>query len=208
MTVQFNVGGKHFEISRAVVGKHPDSVLAHLMSDESLKQPIFIDRNGDVFGVILDYMRYGNVVLPVTIPKETFLREMDHYGIIYREGTVRRDSFEELPSRVAEHQAQINSLRTQTESLDLVNKMEYLANFCFRLYVQDYKKGLTIFPIFVLLEEDCPGHAEVFSTAKLLTDPHKFEVLQNCMMKYRLKIQKPKKEDLQSDRCILRMWTL
>ena len=81
-------------------------------------------------------MRYGNVVLPVTVPKETFLRELDHYGIVYVEGTVRRDSFEELPSRVAEHQEQINSLRAQTESLDMTNKMEQLASYCFRLYVQ------------------------------------------------------------------------
>ena len=51
MTVQFNVGGKHFEISRAVVSKYPNSKLERLMLDESLKQPIFIDRNGDVFAV-------------------------------------------------------------------------------------------------------------------------------------------------------------
>lgn len=141
MTVQFNVGGKHFEISRACVSKHPDSILGRLMSDDSQSQPIFIDRNGDVFALVLDYMRYGSVVLPVTVPEETFLRDLDHYGIVYTEGSVRRDSFEEMPSVIAEHQVQIDTLRARTESLDLSNKMEQLASFCFRLYVQDYKKG-------------------------------------------------------------------
>eukprot|EP00571_Detonula_confervacea_P006181 CAMPEP_0172317134 /NCGR_PEP_ID=MMETSP1058-20130122/30620_1 /TAXON_ID=83371 /ORGANISM="Detonula confervacea, Strain CCMP 353" /LENGTH=207 /DNA_ID=CAMNT_0013031615 /DNA_START=29 /DNA_END=652 /DNA_ORIENTATION=+ len=207
MSVQFNVGGKHFERSRTVVNKHPGTVLGRLMSDASLRQPIFIDRNGDVFSLVLDYMRYGNVVLPVTVPKETFLREMDHYGIVYEEGTARRDFFEELPLKVAEHQEPINSLRARAQSLDLLNKMEYLANYCFRQYVQGYKKGLTIFPIFVLFDASYSEHSEVFATAKMLDDPQKFEVLQNCLMKYRLEIQKPKKEDLRVDRVLLRMWT-
>lgn len=159
--------------------------------------------------LVLDYMRYESVVLPVTVPKETFLREIDYYGIVYREDSVRRDSFEELPSRIAEHQEQINSLKAQTESLDLSNKMEHLANFCFRLYVQDYKKGLTIFPIFILFEEDSPEErGDLFLVAKMLDDPEKFEVLQNAMMKYRLKLQQPKKEDIQRSRVLLRLWTL
>lgn len=206
MTVQFNVGGKHFEISRGVVNKHPDCVLDGLMADESLQQPIFIDRNGDVFSLVLDYMRYGNVVLPVTVPKETFLRDLDHYGIVYREGSVRRDSFEELPSKLADHQVQLNTLRAQTESLDMMNKMDQLASYCFRLYVQDYKKGLTIFPLFVLLSEE--DHSEVFATATMLKDPHMFELFSDCLVKYTLKIEEPKKEDLQSHRLVLRMWTL
>ncbi|KAL7530005.1 hypothetical protein ACHAXR_003267 [Thalassiosira sp. AJA248-18] len=200
MTVQFNVGGKHFEISRAVLSKHPDSVLARLMSDTSLTQPIFIDRNGDVFSIVLDYLRYGNVVLPLTVPKETFLREIDYYGIDYQEGTVARDALE--------GPQQINSLRAQNESLDLTNKMEYLANHCFRLYEQDYKAGFRILPIFVLLEKDYLENDVVFSAAEMLHDPHNFELLQNCLSKYRLKLQKPKAEDFQRGRVLLRLWHL
>lgn len=68
MTVKFNVGGKHFEISHAVLSKYPDSVLVRLMNDLSLKHPIFIDRNGDVFSLVLDYLRYSEVLLPINVP--------------------------------------------------------------------------------------------------------------------------------------------
>lgn len=208
MTIQFNVGGKHFEISRAVLAKHPDSVLVRLMKDPSLKQPIFIDRNGDVFSLVLDYLRYGEVVLPINVPMETFLREVDHYGIAYQKGTVTKDSIEDLPTKVAEHQQQIDCLRAQTELLDLTNKMEYLANHCFRLYVQDYKTGLTILPIFVIIDKDSSEHEQVLAAAKMLRDEKALTVLQNAMLKYRLKIQQPKAEDIQKDRVLLRLWTL
>ena len=207
MTVQFNVGGKHFQISRAVVNNHPDSELSRLMADPSQTEPIFIDRNGDVFALVLDYMRHGQVVLPITCPMDTFQRDLEHYGIPYKEGTVRRDSYHaagEMTATMAHHQEQLDCLRARTKSLDLTNKMEALASFCFRRYVQDYKKGLSILPIFILLDEG----DECFAAAQMLNDPQMLEVLQNCLLKYRLKLQAPKAEDSQDDRLLLRVWTL
>ena len=220
MTIQFNVGGKHFEISIDTLNKNPESTLVQLMQDTSLKQPIFIDRNGDVFSLVLDYIRYGDVCLPINVPQETFLRELDYYKIIYQDGTVTRDtlgghcssSYDDvnasLPHKIAEHQEQIDCIRAQTELLDLTNKMEYLANHCFRIYVQDYKTGLTILPIFVILDVDSSEHEKVFAAAKMLHDDQALTVLQNAMLKYRLELEKPKAEDLQKDRVLLRLWTL
>ena len=210
MTIKFNVGGKHFEISKDALNKNPDSTLVQLMKDSSLKQPIFIDRNGDVFSLVLDYIRYSNVCLPISVPKETFLRELDHYKIIYQDGTVTHDTLggqcssayddnvenASLPHKIAEHQEQIDCIRAQTELLDLTNKMEYLANHCFQIYVQDYKTGLTILPIFVILDVDSSDHEEVFAAAKMLRDDQALTVLQNAMLKYQLELERSRRRKI------------
>ena len=44
------------------VDKYSDSVLATLVSDtwqEDPEETVFIDRNGDTFAYVLDFMRYG-----------------------------------------------------------------------------------------------------------------------------------------------------
>lgn len=44
-------------------------------------EPVFIDRNGDRFDYVLDYMRNGSVTLPITISKDSFLSDLDYYNI-------------------------------------------------------------------------------------------------------------------------------
>ncbi len=61
-TVKFNVGGKHYEVSRALIDAHSDTMLGKLVSDtwnEDPEKSVFIDRNGDIFSHVLDYLRYG-----------------------------------------------------------------------------------------------------------------------------------------------------
>ena len=61
-TVKFNVGGRHFEVSRALIYEHSDTMLGKLVSDiwnEDPEEAVFIDRNGDIFVHVLDYLRYG-----------------------------------------------------------------------------------------------------------------------------------------------------
>ena len=48
-------------------------------SDSEDKQPIFIDRSGDIFQHVLEYLRYGSVVLPMSIPTEMFTRDLEYY---------------------------------------------------------------------------------------------------------------------------------
>ena len=51
-TVKFNVGGRHFEVSRALIYEHSDTMLGKLVSDtwnEDPEEAVFIDRNGDIF---------------------------------------------------------------------------------------------------------------------------------------------------------------
>ncbi len=85
-TILFDVGGKIFRVSCSLIDEWPESMLARLVSDtghddDSMEKPIFIDRNGDTFQVVLDFMRYGCIALPRNLPRRIFVREMDYYGI-------------------------------------------------------------------------------------------------------------------------------
>lgn len=90
-TILFDVGGKMFRVSRSLIDNWPESMLARLVSDtwrqeggdsrEEERRPIFVDRNGDTFQVVLDYMRYGCIALPRNLPRWSFIREVDYYGI-------------------------------------------------------------------------------------------------------------------------------
>ena len=60
MTVKFNVGGRHFEVSRALIDE--DTLLGKLVSDtwnDDPEKEVFIDRDGDIFAQIMNYLRYG-----------------------------------------------------------------------------------------------------------------------------------------------------
>ncbi len=60
--VKFNVGGRHFEISRTLINGNSETVLGKLASDTWNDDPgkaVFIGRDGDIFAHILNYLRYG-----------------------------------------------------------------------------------------------------------------------------------------------------
>jgi hypothetical protein len=67
-------------------------MLGRLVSDtwlEDPSRPVFIDRNGTTFELVLDYLRYGSITLPITVSRDMFFRDMDFYGIVLGEGTVK-----------------------------------------------------------------------------------------------------------------------
>jgi hypothetical protein len=56
-TVKFNVGGRHYEVSRASIEKFPSTMLARMISETWQKEPevtLFIDRDSDRFRFCLD----------------------------------------------------------------------------------------------------------------------------------------------------------
>ena len=91
-TIRLNVGGTSYEVSRSTIEQYPDTMLARMVSeawnsddsgDESDKdkKALFIDRNGERFQYVLDYMRDGsNVSLPVLVSKEGFLKDLEYFG--------------------------------------------------------------------------------------------------------------------------------
>ena len=61
-TIKFNVGGKHFEVSRDLMEMHSETMLGKLVSEawqQDPEEPVFIDRDGDIFAHVLNYLRYG-----------------------------------------------------------------------------------------------------------------------------------------------------
>jgi len=85
MVVRFNVGGKRYEVSRSLLEMHPDTMLARSASVQWQTDPeveIFIERNGDRFQYVLDYLRDdGRVFVPVTLAREALLADLHYYGI-------------------------------------------------------------------------------------------------------------------------------
>lgn len=84
-TVTFDVGGKLFKVSRNLIEQFSDTMLAKIVSEtwnRDSSAAVFIDRDGDIFSHVLNYLRYGSVVLPISISRAMFDREMDYYGII------------------------------------------------------------------------------------------------------------------------------
>lgn len=50
-TIKFNVGGRHFEVSRDLIDTHSETMLGKLVSDAWQKDPeeeVFIDRDGNI----------------------------------------------------------------------------------------------------------------------------------------------------------------
>jgi hypothetical protein len=82
-TVKFDVGGRLYKVSRTLIEKFPSTMLARMISETWQKDPdgtLFIDRDSDRFRFCLDYMRADKVWLPLNIPKEAFLDDLDFYG--------------------------------------------------------------------------------------------------------------------------------
>jgi hypothetical protein len=90
-TVRFDVGGTIYKVSRSLLEQHPNTMLTRMVSktwsteqdndNERKDEPLFIDRDGERFRYVLDFMRDGpNVSLPVTISKEGFIKDLDYFG--------------------------------------------------------------------------------------------------------------------------------
>jgi hypothetical protein len=91
-SVTFNVGGRRHCVARSTIAQYGDSLLARLVSDTwqprgasadggDSNAPIFIDRDGERFSYVIDFMRYGQVILPYNIPRQLFFLDLDFFGI-------------------------------------------------------------------------------------------------------------------------------
>ena len=62
-----NVGGHEYEVHKSLLtGDHSKSKLAHMLRDSNCDDPIFIDRNSDIFPHVLNHMRYEKSFLPLS----------------------------------------------------------------------------------------------------------------------------------------------
>lgn len=91
-TIKFNVGGKVYKTSRSTIERYPDSMLAALISgkfelNEDKKGRVYVntDRNGEMFGIVLDAMRNNKLILPKDFNNHDLLAaELDYYGLPFK----------------------------------------------------------------------------------------------------------------------------
>jgi hypothetical protein len=102
LRVRFNIGGTKYEVSRSVIDKFPDSMLAKICSDTwnnndktgddddgtDDESEIFIERDGERFRYVLDYMRDGSVQIPLSIPRGQLVMDLEYYGIDYADESI------------------------------------------------------------------------------------------------------------------------
>ena len=83
--VCLNVGGKQYKVSCSLLDMHPNSELAQIISEQWLSSPkeeVFIERDGERFRFVLDYLKNdGHVFLPMTVPIPLLLADLTFYGI-------------------------------------------------------------------------------------------------------------------------------
>jgi hypothetical protein len=97
VTIKFNVGGTMYEVSQSLLQHFPNTMLARAASETWSKKtnvkndPIFIDRNGERFAYVLDYMRDNKIVLPLSVTKEAMMDDLSYYGF---------DNIESIPISV------------------------------------------------------------------------------------------------------------
>lgn len=88
-TVTFNVGGKLYQVSRSLLDRYPLTMLSRMASetwqttDAAAEKIIFIERDGERFRYVLDYMRDAEVSLPGGqggVTKTSLFKELLYYG--------------------------------------------------------------------------------------------------------------------------------
>ena len=155
-TVRFNVGGTPFEVSRSLLSTHDmlkTTALGRMISDMWQHDPdaiIFIDRDGEIFRHVLQYLRYGHVNLPLSISKSAFLQDMDFFGISMPVGSSITDNDTFVDDSMANLQAasRLISLGQECHAKagELMAERECLivAYECFKEYVRTGSLSVTI----------------------------------------------------------------
>ena len=88
----FYLSGMKYQVSRSLLDQHPKTMLARCASSQWLADPnseIFLDRDGYVFRHVLNYLRDGEVILPITVSKNAIINELTYYGIDIVESSIQ-----------------------------------------------------------------------------------------------------------------------
>eukprot|EP00579_Thalassiosira_antarctica_P011451 CAMPEP_0201925696 /NCGR_PEP_ID=MMETSP0903-20130614/14854_1 /ASSEMBLY_ACC=CAM_ASM_000552 /TAXON_ID=420261 /ORGANISM="Thalassiosira antarctica, Strain CCMP982" /LENGTH=258 /DNA_ID=CAMNT_0048463405 /DNA_START=18 /DNA_END=794 /DNA_ORIENTATION=- len=127
-TVVLDVGGRHFKVSRSFIERHPDTMLAMLISDrwnDDPSKPIFIDRDGDIFAHVLNYLRYGSIELPNGLPKSMFQRELGFYGITSNDNCVQQNT----------SIGEMKIIKEKIDNAELHHDMLLVALYCYQEFM-------------------------------------------------------------------------
>jgi hypothetical protein len=103
----------------------------------------FIDRDGERFGYVLDFLRYGQVSVPFHISKELLMLDMDYYGITsanddnVKHGAVHygQARVEELHQEKKRLRKKISKIEGKIETIDHEFHIMKVATKCFHCYM-------------------------------------------------------------------------
>jgi len=205
-SVTFDVGGRTFKVSRSLIKQHEKSMLARLVSDtwQSVKDSekasnLFIDRDGDRFAYVLDFLRYGHVQLPYNISKELLILDLDFFGIDGATDetiTVGHDYYchfskvSELHIMKANLMAQVKGILVQVKEIDYTFATITLSSIYFEKYIQN---GALSFVCYFRNGIDDQGEMRVLRNELLAktTDAKTsiaFIMVNKCLKEYGLKL--------------------
>ena len=123
--VRLNVGGRIYDVSRSLLYRYPNTLLARLTYPEA-GLPLFLEGNGDRFQYCLDYMRNGGSVhLPATTSKRALLLDLEYYGFedVEESKIYVEQQQEEQRQHRASHPNTTGLLEAQTGILEAKNEM-------------------------------------------------------------------------------------
>eukprot|EP01121_Diplochlamys_sp_Union-15-3_P012434 TRINITY_DN3719_c0_g1_i2.p1 TRINITY_DN3719_c0_g1~~TRINITY_DN3719_c0_g1_i2.p1 ORF type:complete len:203 (-),score=25.91 TRINITY_DN3719_c0_g1_i2:44-622(-) len=82
-----NVGGKIYKTSRSTLLKYPHTLLGVMFAERNTtlskeeNGEHFIDRDGEIFRVILNFYRTGNITVPPNLSREEVITELNYFQI-------------------------------------------------------------------------------------------------------------------------------
>ena len=142
--VNLNIGGVVHTTSLATIQKFPDSMIGRMFSGK-FKIPvdkngyIVIDRDGELFRFILNYMRCGQLNLPLEFKEiDQLVVEVDFYQInpllqelreMKRDADSRREMKEEEEVLSKEHYASLEVTERVNVDRRIFHQMVYQARF-------------------------------------------------------------------------------
>ena len=149
-TVHFNVGGTKYEVARSLIQRYPNTMLARMISEEwqnsngNNTNELFIERDGDRFRYVLDYLRDGKIILPINIPKSSMMEELQYYGI----ENVNENSLNESAANVFQMEQIMRNLTTEQHELTLVMstffrqyRVARVASMCAKYFKQEFQNS-------------------------------------------------------------------
>ena len=130
--INFNIGGKRYEVSRSLFDSQSDTMLAKIASKQWQEDPeseIFIDRDGTIFRYVLNYLRDGEVKLPISERKDALIKELEFYNVDYDADKID-DSKEQTVKLIPTYQNFIRNLKDQSESAHCTYLTNCVAIYC------------------------------------------------------------------------------
>jgi hypothetical protein len=117
--VKLNVGGRHFETTVGTLtrGGAQNFFSALLQHAERSEEALFIDRDGETFGPLLNFLRTGELIIPPGVSETSLRLEADYYCIALRRPGKTRPSAPPQPTKTDAHpnpfRAQLASARAR-----------------------------------------------------------------------------------------------